>query len=108
MMGEPLFSQIVIVFCACIMAVCVGILFILVKNNAKDRMPPEAVPDSAAQADMAADGALIAVITAAVAAAMADDKKDAPVLFTVRRVRRISGGSAWQRAGREEQVYSRM
>lgn len=49
-----------------------------------------------------ADDALIAVIAAAVAAAMGEDTG-----FVVRRVRRISNAPAWQRAGREEQVYSR-
>lgn len=45
---------------------------------------------------------LIAVITAAIAA-MLDDS----TTFTVRRVRRISTAPAWNKAGREEQIYSR-
>lgn len=48
------------------------------------------------------DDALIAVITAAVAAMMEDNSG-----FVVRRVRRISNTPAWSRSGREEQVYSR-
>ena len=48
------------------------------------------------------DDVLIAVITAAVAAAMGEETG-----FVVRRVRRISNAPAWQRAGRDEQVYSR-
>ena len=46
---------------------------------------------------------LIAVITAAIACAMGTDAGG----FTVKHVRRISSANAWQRAGREEQVYSR-
>ena len=48
------------------------------------------------------DDVLIAVISAAVAAAMGEETG-----FVVRRVRRISNAPAWQRAGRDEQVYSR-
>ena len=49
-----------------------------------------------------ADDALIAVISAAVAAMMEEGSA-----FTVRRIRRVSNATAWSRAGREEQVYSR-
>lgn len=48
------------------------------------------------------DDALIAVITAAVACMMEDGSA-----FTVRRVRRVNNTPAWQKAGREEQIYSR-
>lgn len=64
------------------------------------------------QAPKTDDGELIAVITAAVAAMLADENggiapeegKD----FVVRQIRRAEGVSAWNRAGREEQVYSRL
>lgn len=48
------------------------------------------------------DSELIAVISAAVAMMMEDGSA-----FTVRRVRRVQNAPAWQKAGREEQVYSR-
>ena len=48
------------------------------------------------------DTALIAVITAAIAA-MLDDNSN----FVVRKVRRVSNTPAWSKAGREEQIYSR-
>ena len=48
------------------------------------------------------DDVLIAVISAAVVATMGEETG-----FVVRRVRRISNAPAWQRAGRDEQVYSR-
>ncbi len=65
---------------------------------------PVAVP-APVEAEAAAptqDDVLIAVISAAVAAAMGEETG-----FVVRRVRRISNAPAWQRAGRDEQVYSR-
>lgn len=45
--------------------------------------------------------ALIAVISAAVACMLEEGSA-----FTVRRVRRVSSAPAWQKAGREEQIYS--
>lgn len=45
----------------------------------------------------------IAAITAAVAAVWEGDTG-----FVVRRVRRVHNAAAWNRAGREDQVYSRM
>jgi len=55
-----------------------------------------------AAAVAAQDEELIAVISAAVAAMMDDG-----AAFTVRRIRRVTNASAWQKAGREEQIYSR-
>ena len=58
---------------------------------------------------------LVAVITAAVAAMLEAEAaagtavaEEAPKGFVVRSIRRISNAPAWNRAGREEQVYSRM
>lgn len=64
--------------------------------------PVPAAPAPVASAAPAQDDALIAVISAAIAAVMGENQG-----FVVRRVRRISNAPAWQRAGREEQVYSR-
>lgn len=47
---------------------------------------------------------LIAVLTAAVAAMWEENQGG----FVVRKVRRIQNSPAWQKAGREEQIYSRM
>ncbi|MBR4081319.1 MAG: OadG family protein [Clostridia bacterium] len=46
---------------------------------------------------------LIAVIAAAIAMMTAEESRG----FVVRRVRRISNAPVWNKAGREEQVYSR-
>ena len=61
-----------------------------------------AVPVAAEEVPVQSDDALIAVITAAIACAMEEGTG-----FTVRRVRRINNAPAWQKAGREEQIYSR-
>ena len=50
------------------------------------------------------DTQLAAVIAAAIAAIWQDENTG----FVVRRIRRVNNSSAWQRAGREEQIYSRL
>ena len=76
------------------------------KPKEKEAVAPAPVaapaPVEAEAAAPTQDDVLIAVISAAVAAAMGEETG-----FVVRRVRRISNASAWQRAGRDEQVYSR-
>ena len=54
------------------------------------------------------DDELIAVIAAAVAMAMESAGEENTTGFVVRSIRRINNAPAWNRAGREEQVYSRM
>ena len=66
--------------------------------------PAPAVEETAEEED---EGELIAVIAAAVAAAM-EAAGEEPTGFVVRSVRRVNNAPAWNRAGREEQVYSRM
>ena len=65
---------------------------------------PAPVPEPVVEEAPAAgdDGALIAVITAAIAAMLDDGSA-----FVVRKVRRVSNTPAWSKAGREEQIYSR-
>ena len=63
---------------------------------AKAAPAPQPEPEPAAE-DVTDDTALIAVISAAIAAFTDSDKQ-----LVVRRVRRVSG---WNRAGRAEQVY---
>ena len=47
------------------------------------------------------DGELVAAIMAALSCVMEEGKT-----FTVRHIRRINNDNAWNRAGREEQIYS--
>ena len=61
-------------------------------------VPAPAVEEAPAEDD----GALIAVITAAIAAMLDDGSA-----FVVRKVRRVTNTPAWSKAGREEQIYSR-
>ena len=67
--------------------------------------PAPAIEETAEEED---EGELIAVIAAAVAAAMEAEGEEEPTGFVVRSIRRINNAPAWNRAGREEQVYSRM
>ena len=74
----------------------------------------EAAP-AAVQSVAANNDELVAVITAAVAAMLEAETaagdaavEEVPKGFVVRSIRRISNAPAWNRAGREEQVYSRM
>ena len=72
---------------------------------------PAAAPAAAEeeeQAEETDDDELIAVIAAAVAAAMEQAGEENTTGFVVRSIRRINNAPAWNRAGREEQVYSRM
>ena len=67
--------------------------------------PAPVIEETAEEED---EGELIAVIAAAVAAAMEAEGAEEPTGFVVRSIRRINNAPAWNRAGREEQVYSRM
>lgn len=57
-------------------------------------------------------GELVAAITAAIAAMLADSQDntdgDSGNGFVVRAIRRVHNAPAWNKAGREEQVYSRL
>ena len=68
----------------------------LAAEAAAAKAAPAPQPEPVAE-DVTDDGALIAVIAAAIAAFTDSDKQ-----LVVRRVRRVSG---WNRAGRAEQVY---
>ena len=77
---------------------------------------PGVNPNKAAQPEATGDDTqLVAVITAAVAAMLAQENaaaqqsEEAPEEikgFVVRSIRRVSNAPAWNSAGREEQIYS--
>lgn len=71
------------------------------KGGKKAKKQAEAPAPVVEEVPVADDSELIAVISAAVAMMMEDGSA-----FTVRRVRRVQNAPAWQKAGREEQVYS--
>lgn len=93
---------------------CIKLMEIVMKRLQKKETPAPAAPAPAPVAEAEPEeeedeGELIAVISAAVATMLADEAgepEDASG-FVVRRIRRV-GAPAWNRAGREEQVYSRL
>ena len=105
---------IAVVFCG--LVVLIGLIKLVamatgsVSKPKKDKAAPAPAPAPAPvpaapvaqEQPVQADDTLIAVISAAVAAMMEDGSA-----FTVRRIRRVYNATAWSRAGREEQVYSR-
>lgn len=103
---------IAVVFCGLVVLIGLIKLVAMATGSAsrprKEKAAPVPAPAPAPAAPVAqeqpvqADDTLIAVISAAVAAMMEDGSA-----FTVRRIRRVSNATAWSRAGREEQVYSR-
>ena len=72
------------------------------KKQAEAPAPAPVAAPVVEEVPVADDSELIAVISAAVAMMMEDGSA-----FTVRRVRRVQNAPAWQKAGREEQVYRR-
>ena len=78
------------------------------KQKAAAPAPAAAPAEEEEQAEETDDDELIAVIAAAVAAAMEQAGEENTTGFVVRSIRRINNAPAWNRAGREEQVYSRM
>ena len=96
----------------------------LVKSKLADKLGAVAPQQPAKSSSIPTldDAELFAVITAAVAAVMEEEAKVVaaaaptaeaaaqvkPASFVVRSIRRVNNAPAWNRAGREEQVYSRM
>ena len=78
------------------------------KKKAAVPAPAAAAPVAEEPVEETDDDELIAVIAAAVAAAMEQSGEENTTGFVVRSIRRINNAPAWNRAGREEQVYSRM
>lgn len=68
----------------------------------KESVAPVAAPAVPAAAPECISADVIAAITAAIAAVW-----QGPSGFVVRHVKRVSNAPAWNRAGREEQTYSR-
>jgi len=71
------------------------------ESEAAQKAPIIPTPDVTTEA---AEDVPVAVIAAAVAAVM----DTAPGGFVVRSIRRVQGVPAWNRAGREEQIYGRL
>lgn len=78
------------------------------KKKAAAPAPAAPAPVAEEPVEETDDDELIAVIATAVAAAMEQSGEENTTGFVVRSIRRINNAPAWNRAGREEQVYSRM
>ncbi len=74
------------------------------QSRPADHLPAVLSAAVAATLEQEEQERLIAVLTAAVAAMWEENQGG----FVVRKVRRIHNSPAWQKAGREEQIYSRM
>ncbi|MBE5777280.1 MAG: hypothetical protein E7326_07195 [Clostridiales bacterium] len=76
----------------------------------KEEAPAPAAPVQAEEVYVQNDDALIAVISAAIAAMLSSETgAEQPASgFVVRRVKRIQTAPAWQKGAREEQMYGRM
>lgn len=101
------------VFCGLVILIgLIKLLEVAMKAMTKKPAAPAAAPAPAPapvveEEPEEDEGELVAVIAAAIAAAMADEGGDGKG-FVVRSIRRVNNAPAWNRAGREEQVYSRM
>lgn len=107
---------ILVVFAGLIILIgCIKLMEIVMKGLQRKETPAAAAPavepavEAEPEAEEEDEGELIAVITAAVAAMLADESGESAddSGFVVRQIRRV-GAPAWNRAGREEQIYSRL
>ncbi len=73
-------------------------------ENPAEAVTAPAIPTPAPIVEEGVSPEIIAAITAAISAVMSQSEGG----FVVRRVKRVSNASAWNRAGREDQIYSRM
>lgn len=78
------------------------------KNRTESNIPVLGVekPVHSVSAFVREEDAVTVAVIAAVAAVMMNE--NAENRYTVRRIRRVSNAPAWQRAGREDQIYSRL
>ncbi len=96
-----------------LLIICLKILELLFKDRKKatpeaetETTPVAAAPTpppAQAQTTSGISPEVIAAITAAISAVWQEDSG-----FVVRRVRRIHTAPAWNRAGRDDQIYSRL
>ena len=98
------------------LAVLIGCIYAMttITGNKKPAAPkaePAPAPSAPVQVEETYaenDDALIAVISAAIAAMWQADETAPQGGFVVRRVTRIHNAPAWQKGAREEQMYGRM
>ncbi len=117
-LGVTVVGMVIVFIGLAILIICINLLKSLSKEKKEESAAPEAkspvqedtdeIPLPAIFSAVAAvmvkeeQEQLVAVLTAAVAALWEEETG-----FVVRRIRRIETSPAWQKAGREEQVFSR-
>ena len=105
-------GMLVVFFGLVILIACIYVMTSITgrkKAPAPVREVPAPIPApavEAAEAEAEDDGALIAAITAAIAAVWQGEGNQSG--FVVRRVRRAQSSTARARAARDEQIYSRL
>ena len=104
--GETTALGLVVVF-ACLILLIVVIM--ILSDILRDRKKPESKLEKAIEKPLpemptvqVQDDELLAVLTAAVAAAMESEGSSTP--FVIRSYRRTGGSRAWNRAGRDSQI----
>lgn len=95
-----------------ILIFCIWMMSLFTKKGKVKKETPKVQPAPAAveeieEPEAEDDGALAAVIAAAVAAVWGE-QAGAEGGFVVRRIRRVSNAPAWQRSARDEQAYGRL
>ena len=85
-----------------ILIVFIKVLSFITDRTTGEKKPEKAKPAAPVVSAPPVSAEVIAAITAAIAAVW-----QAPAGFVVRHVKRVSNAPAWNRAGREEQTYSR-
>lgn len=89
-----------------------GDFSINLKNIAAPKAAKTDAPNIIIQTANVNDDAIVAAISAALMTVLEEEVKENPAkaknTFVVRSIRRVGGTPAWNRAGREEQVYSRL
>lgn len=104
-------GMLVVVFGLAVLILCIYAMTSLTGNKkpaAPKAEPAPAAPVQVEETYVENDDALIAVISAAIAAVWQADESAPQSGFVVRRVKRVHNAPAWQKGGREEQMYGRM
>ncbi len=118
-LGVTVVGMVIVFIGLAILIVCINLL----KSLSKEKKVESAVPEVKSPVQEDADEIPLPVIFSAVAAVMNQEEQEQLVAvltaavaalwdedtgFVVRRIRRIETSPAWQKAGREEQVFSRL
>ena len=110
-LSTTVIGMLVVFFGLVILIACIYAMTSVTGRRKADAAPKEApapapqpVAEEAQETEEEDDGALIAVISAAIAAVWQNESTG----FVVRRVRRVQNSTARARAARDEQIYSRL